>query len=389
MWGLKAALFYARKDIFQDKKIFFFIVVAITVATANIIIMNGIMNGMTDDLVDNTVKSSVGHLNIYPEEEDRFVRGLGIKEMSLNEIDAVAAISPRLAGSGTLTKDEHSIGVAILAVDPALDAKVTSMLTKLDEGKTLVSGDRNNILVSNRLAEDFDITVGDDITLVYENGNKRSYNTKGIIHTGVSGTDASTVIMTLDTARREMGLPDVASTILVNLVDKDLADQYKPVVKAELDVSNVRTWGEEVSHIIMSMGEFKRLINTVVSVGLVAAAITVAVVIYVNIVHKRRQIGILKALGMRNRQVFYIFVIEALLMGIIGVLLGDMLGYAGVKYFETHPFYDPVFKEYYRPTFYNYLLYEASAVSLVVSLLAGIYPAMKASSLSIIKAIWG
>lgn len=137
------------------------------------------------------------------------------------------------------------------------------------------------------------------------------------------------------------------------------------------------------------MGEFKRLINTVVSVGLVAAAITVAVVIYVNIVHKRRQIGILKALGMRNRQVFYIFVIEALLMGIIGVLLGDMLGYAGVKYFETHPFYDPVFKEYYRPTFYNYLLYEASAVSLVVSLLAGIYPAMKASSLSIIKAIWG
>lgn len=388
MNGLKAAFFFARRDIFKDKKIFFFIVLAITAATANIMIMNSIMDGMTNDLVDNTVKSSTGHLNIYPEQEDRFIEGLGIKEKNLEKMKDVTAYSPRLSASGTLSKDERSSGVNILALDPNKEMKVTSLLEKIDAGQTLVSGDRNGLLISNRLADDLNIAVGDTTTLVFESGSKGTYYIRGIIHTGVGGTDSSSIILTLDEAESKLGLSDAASIILVSLNDKDLADQYKPIIKAELGVSNVRTWSEEISHITMSMDEFRKLVNTVVSIGLAAAAITVAVVIYVNVVHKRRQIGILKSLGMKNSQVFCVFIIESLLMGFIGAVLGDVIGYAGVRYFETHPFYDPIFKEYYRAAFYNYLLYEAAAVSLAVSLLAGVYPAVKASRLDIVKAIW-
>jgi len=106
-------------------------------------------------------------------------------------------------------------------------------------------------------------------------------------------------------------------------------------------------------------------------------------------VHKRRQSGIMKAIGASNSFVFTVFIIEAMLFAVIGVALGDVLGYYGTRYFETHPYWEPITRTWFRARFYPYILYNASLVSFSITILAGVYPALKARKISIIKAIWG
>ncbi len=385
---LHAALFYARRDVIKDKKVFLFITAAIIFATANIIIVNGFMYGIADDLVDNSIEASTGHLNIYPKEDDRFIDGIGSKEKKLASLDGVVAFSSRLSVSGILSFRDVSTAINIVALDIENENKVTKLLEKLDKGSTLEASDRG-ILISYRLAEDTGADVGDEATIIFENGAAKTYTIKGITHTGIYELDVDTVFMSKAEAEGQLGFDDRASIILVKLADKDMAGAKKQVLIDELGVSKVKTWMEEIEHIVKSMGAWTNFSNMVIAVGLIASAISVGVIIFINMVHKRRQIGIMKAIGASNSFVFTVFIIEAMLFAVIGVALGDVLGYYGTRYFETHPYWEPITRTWFRARFYPYILYNASLVSFSITILAGIYPALKARKIDIIKAIWG
>lgn len=386
---IKSALFYSRKDLLKNKKIFIFITISIIFATANIIAVNGLIAGMIDDFVDNSVEISIGHLNIYPKEEDRYIDGLGVKEQKLRSLSSVTAYSPRIFANGVLSNKELSASISIMGLDPDRDKEVSKILDKLKRGISINSGDQNGILVSSRLADDLKLDVGDEAYLTFENGNIKTYAVKGIIHTGNPDFDTSTVFMTLDESGRQLGLDNKASVIMVSLSDKMLADRYKPVIVQELEVSRIRTWKEEIE-LISGFAEAMRSFGNIISaVGLIVAVISVGLIIYINVVSKKRQIGVMKAIGAKDSFIFTVFVMEAVLFGLIGVALGDILGYAAVKYMEAHPFYDVASQAYIGARFYISMLYIASAVSFSVTVLSAVYPAVKASRIDVIKAIWG
>jgi ABC-type lipoprotein release transport system permease subunit len=385
---VRSVLFYSRRDIFKNKKIFIFITLALIFATANIITINGLMDGFIKDLVDNTVESSLGDLNVYPDENNRFIDGLEIKEQKLASLLDIKAYSPRVTVNGVLSNKELSRSVAILALDPDKEEAVTKLLEKLDKGVAISPNDNNAILVGYRLAEDLKLDLGDEVSLAFENRNTREYKVKGIVRTGVADFDSSTIIMTLNEANRQLHIDNRASVILVKISDRNLADQYKPVLMQDLDVNNVKTWKEETEYILSFTKTYKDLIGVISAIVLIAAAISIGVVIYINVAHKTRQIGIMKAIGAKDSFIFTVFIIEAALFGLIGVSIGDAVGYLGIKYFEANPFYDVIAQAQIRAAYSNYLLYSTTIVSFTVTMLAGIYPAIKASRVDIIRAIW-
>lgn len=383
-----AAVFYAKRDIIKDKKVFIFITTAIIFATANVIIVNGFMDGIAKDLVDNSIETSIGHLNVYPKDNDRFIDGISFKEKKLASMDGVVAFSSRLFMSGTFSLRDRTTAVNIISFDTEKEKNVTKLLEKVDKGETLEANDRD-ILISYRLAEDMGADVGDEATVIFENGAVQTYRIKGIIHTGVYELDVNTIFMTSAEANNHVGFEDKASLILVKLTDKDSAEIKKQILMNELGVFKIKTWQEEVEHMVKSAEAWSEFTNIVIAVGLIASAVSVGVIVYVNVVHKRRQIGIMKAIGASDSFIFVLFIIEAVLFAIVGVLGGDILGYYGTKYFEIHPFWEPVTRTLFRARFYPYLLYNASIVSFSITILAGIYPAIKARKTNIIKAIWG
>lgn len=384
---IRTAFFFARKDAGKNKRVFSLIIVAIAFATANIIIVNGFMDGFSNTLVDVTLDISSGHVNIYPKEKDRYIEGLGIKELKLNRMEDVVGYSPRLYSSGTLFHRGKTKTVKIIALDPDKEEGVTTILGKIIEGSTLAR--ENEILISYRLAEDLEAKAGGEATLVYENGVAKTYRIKGITRTGVMDLDANGVLMYMDEANRVLGLGGKASIIMVKLTDRGLAEEYRDIMRTELEVTHLKVWREEIEAITGSMNTIKKMTDTVIAVGLFAAAVSVGVIIYVNVIYRRRQIGIMKAIGTKGSLIFTVYLMEALFLAVIGVAAGDALGFIGTKYLETKPFYCPIIKEYISAKFYTYLLYDASIISTAVVVLAGMYPALIASRTNIIKAIWG
>jgi len=149
------------------------------------------------------------------------------------------------------------------------------------------------------------------------------YKIKGIAHTGIYDLDVDTVFMSKTELNHHLGLGDKASIILVKLNDKDLAGEKKQVLMDELGVFKIKTWVEEIEHIMKSMGAWTNFSNMVISVGLIESAISVGVIIFINVVHKRRQISIMKTIGASNSFVFIVFIIEAGLFAVLGVAGGD------------------------------------------------------------------
>jgi putative ABC transport system permease protein len=386
---IRVALFYSKKHILKNKNIFIFITLAIIFATASIILINGIVDGMIYRQVDNAVESSLGHLNIYPGEDDRFIEGLGIKEQRLDELKEVEAYSPRISASGVLSNKELSSPIVILGLDPTKESRVSKLLTKIISGTTLYPNDKDAILISSRLAEDLKINAGEKATVTFETGNVREYQVKGIVRTGNMDFDGSSIIMQMNEANRQLGIDNRASVILIKLSDKDLANSYKPILMQDLQVNNVKTWEDEVEF-ILRFSQGMRGFSVIISlVGLIAAGVSVGILIYINMIHKKRQIGIMKALGANDPFIFKIFIIEAMLFGVIGVSLGDALGYLAIKYFQANPFYDAVQQAWISARFNYNTLYTATIVCFSVTILSGIYPAIKASRVNIIRAIWG
>ncbi len=384
---MSALFFYARKDISKNRRAFIFICIAIALSTANIIIINGFMNGMLDGLVEKTIDISSGHLNIYPNEQDRYIEGLGIKEQKLESIEGVVAYSPRITAGGAISYKEKSKPIKVLALDPSKEKSVTTLLSKIDSGETLEVSDRNSILISYRVAEDLKAKAGEEATILFENGNTKVFRIKGILRTGLD-MDFNTVIMNFEETEEQLNLNNKASIILVKLSDIALSGQYKNKIIQQLGVQKVKDWKQEVESILRTAEIGKKISATINAVGLFASGVSVGVILYINILHKRRQIGIMKAIGMKDFQILSVYIIEALLLGTIGILIGDALGYASLKYMEAHPFYS-LFIGTVSPRFYPYLFFDASLVTMLAVILASIYPALVAGRMNIIKAIWG
>lgn len=384
---MSAVLFFARKDIEANKKTFLVIILAISMVNANIIVLNGTMDGMVSGFIDKTMETSSGHLNIYPDVKDRYIEGLGIKEKKFEKIDGIVAISPRLTAGGSLSYKEYSKSIKIMALYPLKENRVTSILSKLDSGETLMPDDRTGILVSYRLADELKANVGNDVNLLFEKGNIKAYRIRGIIRTGME-LDKNTVIMNFEEASEQLGINNKASMILVKLQDKTMAEYYREKISTELEVSNIKVWKQEIEAFVSSMDTFSEITDTINIIGLFAAAVLVGIMLYINIKHKKRQIGIMKAIGLKDSQVFSIYLFEAIFLGIIGILIGSVIGYFGTKYLEAHPFIDPVLGPM-GPRFEMYLLYDASIVVILTVVFAVMYPAILAGRINITKAIWG
>lgn len=386
MVSLSAVIFFAKKDIKKNRKTFILIILAISIVTANIIVLNGFIDGITDDFLERSMETSSGHVNIYPEIKDRYIDGYDVKALKLEQI-GIASYSPRLSAVGSISYKDKSKPIQILSLDPEKENRVTKILSKLDSGETLGSNDSSSILISYRLADELNIRPGDDVTLAFEKGETKVYKTRGIVRTGLE-LDKNTVIMTFEEAQERLGLNNKASLILVRLPDKNMAEGYREILSRELAVTRIKVWREEIESAVSSMRVYRDITDSINIIGLFAAAVSVGVILYLNVLNKRREIGIMKAVGMKGYQVFAVYIIQAVVLGAIGLLLGSILGYIGTAYLEAHPFYDPVFGTM-GPRFYMYLIYDAAAIISLTMVLAASYPAFTASRMNIIKAIWG
>ena len=261
-------------------------------------------------------------------------------------LDAVDGLAPttaatrRLNGNALLGGEVKTTGAMLLGIDPAREAQVTELDTKVDAGAYLTPDDAGQVLVGEGLAERLSVGVGDELVAVTQaaDGSMGTalYTIKGTFHSGNTGMDRMGAYVLLSDLQELLVLPDQVHEVVVLTEDYDHAD-----VEVLLDaVRGVLTdpsltaqpWWEVDPGLedMMGMQEASSWITILFVFGVTVLAVVNTLLM--SVFERTRELGVMRALGVRPLELVQSVVLEALLLSVLATVVGLVLGGLGDWY---------------------------------------------------------
>ncbi|RQD83065.1 ABC transporter permease [Methanosalsum natronophilum] len=305
----------------------------------------------------------------------------------VENVDHVVAVSPLMRGSVTLSHSDNRRNLILSGVIVDREDAVYSIRDDLIEGSfDEVMYRPNSIVISTSVADDLEVMVGDSVTGFFPGARQTSFRVVGIYDP--SGFGTSVVYTSIESAQKFYQESNVVTSVSVKI-----DDVYNDKIVAE-DIRrmgyNAEGWTERHPEILQTL-MISTLINAL-ETGLVAIIASFGVVSALNmmVMSKVKEIGILMAMGMKKKNIRRIFLIQSTLLGFIGAIVGTIIGYTAAYLLDafglTYSFGDLGEIPIIIRTFDVIVIIVAITF---LNLLAGIYPAHKASNLDPVKAIFG
>lgn len=411
MGNLKLALFLAFKSVVRGNRWALVMIIAVmSLSFANLMLTPSILSGVTRALDEQQVNTLFANIVIDPKPDKYYLERASGIESKLEQYPGVVGVSSHLDSSAFFEYDYQRLksgdrGISgtwnVIGIDPQKESRVTTIHSSLIEGAYLEPDDRDAILLGVEIAGGASaqsstfltldrVTVGDKVRLTYSNGAQREYRVKGIFKTREMQADRLAFVtdkeMTAVLGRSIFS--DRASQILVSIQPQGSEQQFINGFSS-LGIDGVaRDWkayGGSAGGVTSSFNVIASLIG---GIGLVVAAIVMFIVIYINVLSKKRQIGILRAIGVNRNVILISYLFQALFYASLGIIFGGLLfGYGIQPYFASHPISLPIglVSLSLDPLTVN----NAVLGILIAAILAGILPVLNITHQSIIKAIWG
>ena len=413
MGSLKVALFLAYKSIIKGNRwALLLIILVMSLSFANLILTPSILSGVTNTLDEQQVNTLFANIVIDPEEDKYYLDHVGQIEKRVKQVAGVAEVSSHLNSNAFIEyqwweKDSPSDkgksgNWTVIGIDSQQEVGVTTIHENIIEGSYLDEGDRDKIVLGIEIAGGDGAQtspfltlggaqVGDKVRLTYPNGIQREYQVKGIFQAREMTQADRLAFVTREEIASVLGrtvFADRASQVLVSV--NPAADENSVLKELEaLGINGkVRSWqeyGGAIGGIVSSFDVITSLIN---GIGLVVAAIVMFIVIYINVLNKKRQIGILRAIGIKRNIIIYSYLVQALFYAISGIILGGLMMHFIVEpYFINRPLDLPV--GLVSLGIEPLTVQKAVWGLILAAVCAGFIPVISIIRQSIIKAIWG
>ena len=357
----------------------------------NMIFLPSLFNGIGQIITKQVVDYEVGNVLVSPKSGDQYVTDLGATLDLINGMPGVERATPHYSKGATLKYRQRILGVSVRAISPNNEKYVSPLYTKMIAGSYLGDGDTGEVIIGKPVAGDPSIRaedefqpslggvrVGDSITIEYGNGYTKDYRVKGIYSTGWSQAD-STVYVTWTDMEQVEGAPlDKADYITV----KSKPGYSEKFIKDELQQYGVSQKVQTTSDLLTkSMGRALQSFAIINMVSLIVSVIITTVVLFIVItiktINSRRQIGILKAIGVDKEVIMHNYGFQVIILAILGIILGIVLTLLLAVYMAYHPIVTPEWSASLYLTPMD--LVTNSLILFVAAIIAGYVPAYQVS----------
>lgn len=255
---------------------------------------------------------------------------------ALKLVPNIKYIGGVVSGRGDMNYLSQTSGVSVQGVDTKVWKYMIT--TELASGRYLSQGDKNVIVIGSRVAEGMfkqDIQINRPIMI-----EGTPFRVVGILKasTGFGGSDR-TVYMPIETAREvleSIGDKKKYDSIVIKVNDANLLDDTETQInnklmlvravteeKKDFTVSSVKATQETISSMLSSMTLF---LGAIAAISLIVGAIGIANTMFTTVLQKTKEIGIMKAVGAKNRTIMLIFLFNSAMIGLVGGILGGILG---------------------------------------------------------------
>ena len=402
------------KNISRNKKRTSFTIIAIIVGITMLVFASSYIEGIMNSTTEVAKRMRTGHVKIMTSEYSRLERIMPKEELVLNsgilserirEIEGVKLISQMVKFSALISKAELNEPGVVVSGDPET-INVSMGLAEMVISGTYFNKEKKEVLIGRLFAEKMELKVNDEILLVTTDINYSTYalpfRVSGIFNTGYTYIDKHMLFIPLKFGREILDCGKSSHEILIYLEDQDRAQEVASEIK---NFINEGTYGESL--IVLSWEEdeiiselmpmVKQVWEKILGIILLIVAIVILNTMLMIVMERYQEIGVLKALGLKNREIFSMIVTEALFIGTIGSAIGVLLGgglsawlektginfaeMAGKDMWEKFDMPLVLFGSIIYPDLTIDIIVRSFMFGLLISILAVLYPAYKSSKM--------
>ena len=362
------------------------IVLGISIGVAVQLFIGSLIQGLQINLIDTTIGSS-SQITIKPTNDEKIIKNWerAIYEAELFRPE-VNKISVAASGPGTLDYEVDTAPILIRG----FNFDEANKIYKFDKGlyKGALPLKKDEVSVGKELSIKAGIDVGDKILIQTPKGGLVRFLVTGLYDLGVASINDSWIVTDLNTAQSVLGLGNGVSTIEMQVEDVFNADVLSEKIAYTLssDELKVENWKDQNASLLTGLNGQSVSSNMIQVFVLVAVLLGISSVLAISVVQRSRQLGILKAMGIKDREASLIFVFQGLILGIIGAVVGVSFGF-GLLFlftkFAVRPDGSPVVPIFINPAF----IALSGLFAIVSAMIASVIPARISSKLNPIEVI--
>ena len=369
----------------------------VAIGVMALIIVLGVMTGFSDDL-RTKILGAKSHLVIY-----QLGAGMPDYREIIKEVKTVAGVesaTPAMLNQVMISSPSNTVGPMIKGIDPASAPTVTNLGSIIKEGtlqdldKELPSG-LPGIILGKELAMILGVVTGDEIKIISPFGTMTPagmvprasrFQVVGIFDSGMYEYDSSLAYVSLAQAQNFFNQPDVATEIEVKVEDIYRVKQLSLKIQEHLGARyQVRDWMEMHKNLYAALKLEKMAMFIILVLIILVASFNIVGTLIMVVRDKHKDIAILKSMGAQSLSIMKIFILEGLIIGLTGTVLGILGSFVVAALQNTYHIVGLPPDVYYishliiKITPRDLILVTVSAIS--ISLMATLYPSWQAAQL--------
>jgi lipoprotein-releasing system permease protein len=398
--------FYAKKN---EKLVSFiskFSLLGVMIGVAALIVVMSVMNGFRAELAANIVglNSDISILST-----ERSIDDPATIINQLSKINFVKFVNPMVLGHGLAIGPRTSLGVVVKGINLHDLNNKPQITQNIIFGDLTAFNDKSNISIGTELAANLGIRVGDRLKLISSQvistafgsiPRTKDFIVTAIFNSGLYDVDSSVVFMPIKTAVAFLSLDNI-NMIEVHTKNSELSTLYATELQNTLNNTELRiiSWQDQYAQIFNALKIERIAMFTVLSLIIVVATFNILSSLFMLVKDKTHDIAIFRTMGASKTDIMIIFIINGMLIGTLGTVLGVILGYGFASNIENlrkllekmtgvHLFdYALYFLEYLPSKIEISNVIGVSMLSITLCLIVTIYPSYRAASVDPVEAM--
>ena len=359
----------------------------VAIGVMALIVVIAVMAGFDNDLKDKIIGANP-HIMIVSEDG---IENFGALSQKIRAVPGVEAVAPYVGGQAYLYFKNRVLSLNVKGVEPATEERVTKVRDYLVAGT--LHFPKNGIVIGQELASSLGIGLGDEVVLSSPVvGLNTSFRVSGIFHTGMYEYDLTLAFLSLSDAQEFFGIGHMVTQAGVKLADPYLAPKVKKALVRTLPPElHIRTWTDINKNFFAALALEKLTMFVILTLIVLVACFNIISTLIVMVVEKTKDIGILKAVGVRTGSIRQIFMWGGFIIGLGGTLFGIIGGTVLCLLLKKYQFIQLPKDIYYIDRLPVALRWQdvglIAVCALFISFLSTVYPAAKASRLHPVEAL--
>ncbi len=322
-------------------------------------------------------------------------------KLKLNQGNGITITTPRLENFALASSEEITKGVMIIGIEPQKEDSITNLSGRIAKGNYLINGD-SGVVLGSALAKYMKLNVNDTLVLLSQGYHGVSaagkYPVRGIIKQPSPELDRTVVYMDVANCQELFSAQDRLTSVVIMVKSIDEVQNIKNELAEKLgNEYEVMDW-KEMNSILMKQIDSDRA-SGMITKGLLYMIIAFGIfsTVMMMTVERRKEFGVLIAVGMQKYKLNYILIIETVLLGLVGVIAGIVASIPVTWYFTLHPIpltgqaaetmlqmgFEPIMSFSMTPSVY----YNQAITIFIFTLVIGLYPVLNINRLKISKAL--